>query len=302
MTCLEVYSQKGYQASRSSGDDICLANILSSNLFSRVSKGTKYDKMGESRFKLHVCDRESASIKGGETMKVRVGLENNIEGRSLAWALDCPGCFAYGTDGKSAIVNMAQAVPAYIDWMALHTAQPWFNPEAINIDLVDVWDCYSIDENFNRSTDGYEVNAWFLDDWKPLTEADIERALQILSWTRSDLMETVADLTDEQLDEKRPDERWSIRGIIGHIGKAEWWYLNRLDLVDQDLKDLPTDNFKRIKVVRDLLIKTLPGLAGVEQVVGKQGEFWSPRKILRRSIWHERDHIHHIQRLVFIDR
>ena len=32
-------------------------------------------------------------------MQIRVGLENNIEGRSLAWVLDHPGCFAYGKDG-----------------------------------------------------------------------------------------------------------------------------------------------------------------------------------------------------------
>jgi hypothetical protein len=26
-------------------------------------------------------------------------------------------------------------------------------------------------------------------------------------------------------------------------------------------------------------------------------EFWSPRKLLRRAVWHERDHTTHIRRL-----
>ena len=37
-----------------------------------------------------------------------MGVENNIEGRSLAWALEHPGCFAYGPDGEAAL----EALPA----------------------------------------------------------------------------------------------------------------------------------------------------------------------------------------------
>lgn len=33
-------------------------------------------------------------------MLFHIGLENNVEGRSLAWVLDHPGCFAYGENGE----------------------------------------------------------------------------------------------------------------------------------------------------------------------------------------------------------
>jgi len=36
----------------------------------------------------------------------------------------------------------------------------------------------------------------------------------------------------------------------------------------------------------------------VNQVVGLDGEFWSPRKLLRRTVWHERDHVDHIRKLI----
>jgi ferritin len=36
---------------------------------------------------------------------------------------------------------------------------------------------------------------------------------------------------------------------------------------------------------------------GVKLVVGVNGEFWSPRKVLRRALWHERDHTEHIRKL-----
>ena len=37
---------------------------------------------------------------------------------------------------------------------------------------------------------------------------------------------------------------------------------------------------------------------GVKQVIGVDGEFWSPRKVLRRALWHERDHMEHIKKLL----
>ena len=36
----------------------------------------------------------------------------------------------------------------------------------------------------------------------------------------------------------------------------------------------------------------------VDKVVGLEGELWSPRKMLRRAAWHERDHTEHIRKLL----
>jgi hypothetical protein len=50
--------------------------------------------------------------------------------------------------------------------------------------------------------------------------------------------------------------------------------------------------------VRQRLEQALPEMAGVEKVFGLDGEFWSPRKLLRRALWHEIDHIGHIAHLL----
>jgi hypothetical protein len=63
-------------------------------------------------------------------------------------------------------------------------------------------------------------------------------------------------------------------------------------------EDVPDEPFERMEKVHALLLATLPGLVGSRQVVGVDGEFWSPRKLLRRSIWHERDHTFHIRSLL----
>ena len=40
-----------------------------------------------------------------------------------------------------------------------------------------------------------------------------------------ELLKTVSRLSAEKLAATYPNERWSINGILGHIGGAEWWYL-----------------------------------------------------------------------------
>jgi hypothetical protein len=47
-------------------------------------------------------------------MKFRVGIENNNEGiRTIAWLLEHPGCFAYGSNQLEAIDNLPAAIDEY---------------------------------------------------------------------------------------------------------------------------------------------------------------------------------------------
>lgn len=230
-------------------------------------------------------------------MIFRTGLENNFEGRSLAWALGHPGCFAHGPDGEAALAALPTAIQDYVAWVATHAGESWLSPESIEIQLDETWDCYHVDEDYELAEDAYEVNAWFRHDWKPLTDQEIARGLEILSWSRADLLAAVDGVSAERLNQKHPGERWDIAGILKHVGGGEWWYLDRLGLAfprDQ----VPEDPLARLETVRAHLVHMMPTLANAHQVVGVDGEFWSPRKMLRRAVWHERDHTTHIRRLL----
>lgn len=231
-------------------------------------------------------------------MIFHIGLENNVEGRSLAWVLDHPGCFAYGKNAEMALAAVPKAIREYIDWIDRNTSQSWLSPETIETELDDVWDVYTINEDYQPVESGdYAVNAWFRRDWIPLSQEDIQHGLQLLSWTRQELLQTVSALSRSQLETRQAGERWSIAGILQHVGGAEWWYLNRLGLA-QPREQVPEEPFQRLTQVRLRLEQTLPGLAGAVQVIGVDGEFWSPRKLLRRAVWHERDHTAHILKLL----
>jgi len=232
-------------------------------------------------------------------MLIQVGLENNPNGRSLAWALDLPGCFAYGEDGSQALIYLPLAVVKHQEWAVRHDPDCWLaNLADVNVRLVETFEVYTVNDAYELAQDGYEVESFFRHDWKPLTDVEIERGLRLLSWSRADLLEVVADLPPAKMEEKLPGERWSISGILGHVGGAEWWYLDRLDRAGLAREDVPKDPFERLSVVRKRLEQVLPSLAGVQQVVGKAGELWSPRKVLRRAIWHELDHVGHIRKLL----
>jgi hypothetical protein len=234
-------------------------------------------------------------------MLLRIGLENNYSGRSIAWALDFPGCFAYGKDGPEAILRTPRALLDYSDWMGRHTPQSWLADLGdFDVRLVESFECYNVDDGFERVPEGSgnQINAFFLDDWKPLSTEDVQRGLQLLEWSRADLLATYAGLSPEQLNQNMPGERWPINGILNHLGGAEWWYMDLLGLAGMERTSLSKVPEERLAMVRTRLRAVLPGLVGTKLVVGKDGELWSPRKLLRRVLWHELDHVGHIRKLV----
>ena len=232
-------------------------------------------------------------------MRFRVGIENNNEGiRSIAWMLDYPGCFAYGGDEQEALANAFPAIRGYARWIGKHETA-WIPVDADIEPLVEqVWTDYTVNEEFDRvEKDGYDVEPFFEHDWKPLTATDIERGLKLLAWSRADLLAVLEKLTAEQWTVKKEGERWNIAGIVNHVGGAEWWYLDQLGRAFPRA-EVPKEPLERIKKVRDLMNEVLPTLKDVKQVLGADGELWSPRKVLRRALWHERDHTEHIQKLL----
>jgi len=230
-------------------------------------------------------------------MSLRIGIEDGSEGRTVAWVLDHPGCFSYGINHQEALRNLPAALKEFNEWLTQHEQHHLAIPADQEIHIEDTWEVYHIDEYYELVPDGYEVNAWFRHDWIPLTENDIESGTALLSISRRDLLSTVHGLDQEALDFKLLGERWSIAGILNHVGGAEWWYQDRLGLAFPR-QEVPSEPKERLKKVRAHLNHILPTLVGSKQVIGIEGEFWSPRKVLRRAIWHERDHTFHIRKLL----
>lgn len=234
-------------------------------------------------------------------MQIRIGLENNFEGRSLAWALDYPGCFAYGTDEAEALIRLPRECLQYEVWIKNHTPDPWIDFSALDMRVVERFEAYQIGEDYQSLSDGegYEVNAWFIDDWRSLSQEEIEKGLSIFQWQRDELLAGLTTLDPELLEKDFPGQRWNILGIARHVANAELWYLSRLSITSLTYRDLPTDPIDSLEQTAALIKEAFPKFPGKVKVLGIDGEFWSYRKIVRRTLWHQRDHIEHIKELAF---
>jgi hypothetical protein len=141
-------------------------------------------------------------------MIFRIGIENNNDDRSIAWALDHPGCFAYGQNSQEAQRNFLQAAHEYIAWIARHE-DPWLDND-VEVLVEETFEPYFVNSSFERVRRGkgtYMVESFFLNEWKPLLPDEIERALKLLAWSRADLLDLVKGLSPEKLAETYPNER-----------------------------------------------------------------------------------------------
>jgi uncharacterized damage-inducible protein DinB/predicted RNase H-like HicB family nuclease len=210
-----------------------------------------------------------------------------IEGRWVAHVPDLPGCFAVHDEREAAIGGAPKAVEDYLDWSAGHGLHvSGISPPMMVSEVVRAW-LYEED---------YEVNAFFASDRPSLTSEEASEIAKLLRAIRNDLEAALEGLDREDLEVEIPGERWSIMGIVNHIATAEHWYLDRLG-VGMNTSELPSDPIARVVKVRENTLAKLPQLADRKGVVTLSGETWSARKVMRRTLWHERDHTAHIHKL-----
>jgi hypothetical protein len=222
-------------------------------------------------------------------MAYHLGVEDIEPYRWLAWVLDLPGCFA-STDSETAAVAAAPAaIRAYFAWLAQHGAGPVAPASEVSVQVAEVFHGY-IGEG------DYWVNALFADDRRPLTPADVDTGLRLLTYTRQDLAGLVAGLSPAALAARHPAaQSASITSLLQHMATAERWYFGNLGL---EQADLPADSLRALDYVRAQTRAWLPTLIGDGRICEWSGESWSARKVLRRTLWHERTHTAQIGRLL----
>jgi predicted RNase H-like HicB family nuclease len=210
-----------------------------------------------------------------------------LEGQWIAHVPDLPGCYSTHADREAAISGVPRAIEAFIETCSEHGLHvSGISPPMIVSEVVRAWN-YTVD---------YEVNAFFASDRPPLIAAELPDYTQLLGMSRQDLLRSVEGLAPEDLQVEFPDERWPIYGVLDHVGRAENWYFDRWGLGLPD-NQLPEELFERLEAIRKHTLQTLSSLAERTGVVTVSGETWSARKVMRRTLWHERDHTQHIQKL-----
>ncbi|MEJ7752521.1 MAG: hypothetical protein WKF46_06205 [Candidatus Limnocylindrales bacterium] len=235
-----------------------------------------------------------------EAGPIRVWLEPGYDyGRYGAWMLDWPGCFVWGDSREDVLSRVPGAVRRHAEWLASF-GEPAAVPTSGSVEVVE--------EAAARVIDGYERNAIFAADHRPLGSGELEAMLRQLGFARSDLgrlrqRPVPAPGAPTASKGGRRDEAATALGaaaqremdeVLRHIAGAEIWLASRLDRsVRYGGAPRDGDLSAYLEETRAWLIEQLRGFLArdpaMEAIDGK-GEEWTLAKVLRRSLYHSLDH------------
>ena len=228
---------------------------------------------------------------------LRVGLEPGYDaGRIGVWLLDIPGGFGWAASRPRALSQTPSIAGGIRDWLADHGE---------TLDLAPIRGVEIVEEVPPTTLDGYERNATFAADHRPVSEADIDRALRWLAYARADLLALVARVDAfERASGPLPAEGDRIERasaeVLRHLAGAEVWLTSRLD-ASLRFSGPPRDGdpLAYLDATRGWMVDRLRALRASDPA-GKRtdgkGETWTLAKVVRRLVYHSLDHLRELER------
>ncbi len=139
-----------------------------------------------------------------------------------------------------------------------------------------------------------EVNATtFLTDYDALRPNEMDTLFRWMAISRQELMDLIKNLPEDAFKWKPGGDTQSIGDIICHMAESDLWYTERL-------KQWPEVPLFRLAATRSVALERLRALSEVDRakVTVYEGHEWTPRKVMRRMLEHEREHIAQLRKLV----
>lgn len=219
-------------------------------------------------------------------MRYAAYMQTKRSGHTMIHVLDLPGCIAQGNTPEEAKNRLPRAIAEYLAWLREYgeTVPPEGEPIAFDI----------VERNPSTVTTG--LVGFYEPERMPITEDEVERFLSLMAHSRDTLLHLVRGVPDSILDARPLPRVRTIREILRHIANAEHWYLTR---IWHDVPRLPPRRnvFDRLALVRELAVRRLCSMTAEDRsrvVAAEDGELWSARKVFRRFLEHEREHIEEI--------
>lgn len=139
-----------------------------------------------------------------------------------------------------------------------------------------------------------EVNTTtFLTDYDAIHPNEMETLFRWMAVSRQELMDLVKNLPEDAFQWKPDDDIPTIRDILCHMAEADLWYTDRL-------KQWPEAPLFRLAATRGVALERLRALGDKDRARATihEGEEWTPRKVVRRMLEHEREHIAQLHKLI----
>ncbi len=204
-----------------------------------------------------------------------------VQGEGSYWLAHVPvlrGCIASGTTRDEAIANARRAFRGYLE-------------------LLDARGV-SIEHWKDLDPDTFEVRDLPADrvvpeDIGPMEEHELRDFLHEFEASRAALLSLVRDIPSEELERKPTETMWSVREALEHVMLTEASLLSRLE-------KWPADPYNTLQAIHRMTFQRFtvlePADTGLDHVV--MGRRWTTRKVMRRILEHEFEHLEHIQEIV----
>jgi len=235
----------------------------------------------------------------------------NLEMGDYWWyahIVELPGCFTRGESREAVLKSLPVAIKQYSKFLERHGHQ--LEISSLEFDVVE--EIHGISE---LGEAGGAV-ALFASDKIPITKKELDFFLNLMQWNRQDLLALVQFLP-EKIQNARPfPKKWTIDETLHHIANAEEWYISRLGATLQNeyetLIKTPSSGLQK-EIIFDHLATIRNGAIQILRKVFSQKrggsftraaytthprEVWTFRKVLRRFVEHEREHIGTIEGII----
>jgi predicted RNase H-like HicB family nuclease len=188
------------------------------------------------------------------------------------------GCIASGTTRSEAIANARRAFRAYLELLDARgvSIEHWKGLDPETFEVRDL-----------------PADRVVPDDVGRMEEHELRDFLHQFEASRAALLSLVRDISSEELERKPTETMWSVREALEHVMLTEASLLSRLE-------KWPADPYNTLQAVHRMAFQRFtvmePPDTDLDHVV--LGRRWTTRKVMRRILEHEFEHLGHIQEIV----
>ena len=210
-------------------------------------------------------------------MSGKIYVRGSNHGGWIASISDVPGCMARGATRDEAATNVRAAFREYVELMRKYGVS------------TEHWD--RLDIASHEVTDS-TPEEWFPEDFRSLEEHEIRDFLHQMEGSRAALLALVRELSPEDLERKPTPDTWSVREALEHVMTTEAIFLARLERWPENLGALQAVHrmaFQRFSILE-------PEDTKVDHRIF--GQRWSTRRVMRRILEHEYEHMEHIRQIL----
>ncbi len=204
-----------------------------------------------------------------------------VQGEGSYWLAHVPvllGCIASGTTRDDAIANARRAFGAYLELLDARgvSIEHWKDLDPEVFEVRDLPPDRVVPEDIG-----------------PLEEHEIRDFLHQFEASRAALISLVRDISEKEIERKPTETMWSVREALEHVMLTEADFLSRLE-------KWPADPYNTLQAIHRLVYQRFtvmePADTALDHVV--MGRRWTTRKVMRRMLEHEFEHLGHIKEIV----